>query len=63
MSAKNQVTEGVYQDIEMPSFMQLRDFMSPVNQFGEIGALIVMGNLICRQPRRQGVITGIAQFV
>lgn len=59
VSAKNQVTEGVYQDIEMPSFMQLRDFMSPVNQFGEIGALIVMGNLICRQPRRQGVITGI----
>lgn len=59
VSSKNQVTEGVYQDIEMPSFMQLRDFMSPVNQFGEIGALIVLGNVICRQPRRQGVITGI----
>jgi hypothetical protein len=33
--------------------------MSPINQFGEIGALIVMGNLICRAPRRQGKITGI----
>lgn len=63
VSAKNQVTEGVYQDIEMPSFMQLRDFMSPVNQFGEIGALIVLGNLICRQPRRQGVVTGITAFI
>ena len=59
VSSRNEVTEGVYKDIEMPSFLQLRDFMSPVNQFGEIGALIVMGNLICRQPRRQGVITGI----
>lgn len=57
----NQVTEGVNDDIKMPSFLQLRDFMSPVNQFGDIGALIVMGNLICRQPRRQGVITGITQ--
>lgn len=59
VSSRNEVTEGVYKDMEMPSFLQLRDFMSPVNQFGEIGALIVMGNLICRQPRRQGVITGI----
>lgn len=62
VSSTNQVTEGVYKDIQMPSFMQLKDFMSPTNQFGEIGALIVMGNLICRQPRRQGVITGITQL-
>lgn len=59
VSSNNQVTEGVYKDIPLPSFMQVRDFMSPVNQFGEIGALIVMGNLICRQPRRQGKLTGI----
>ncbi len=59
VGSRNEVTEGVYKDIEMPSFLQLRDFMSPVNQFGEIGALIVLGNLICRQPRRQGKITGI----
>lgn len=58
----NEVTEGVYDDIKQPSFLQLRDFMSPVNQFGDIGALIVLGNLICRQPRRQGVITGITKI-
>ena len=52
-------TEGVDSDIKQPSFLQLKDFMSPINQFGEIGALIVMGNLICRAPRRQGKITGI----
>jgi hypothetical protein len=63
VGSKNEVTEGVYKDIEMPSFLQLRDFMSPVNQFGEIGALIVLGNLICRSPRRQGKITGITAIV
>jgi len=62
VSSNNEVTEGVYSEVEMPSFLQLRDFMSPVNQFGEIGALIVMGNLIHRQPRRNGVITGITQL-
>lgn len=55
------VTEGPDADIKQPSFLQLKDFMSPVNQFGEIGALIVMGNYICRAPRRQGKITGITQ--
>jgi hypothetical protein len=54
-------TEGPDADIKQPSFLQLKDFMSPVNQFGEIGALIVMGNYICRAPRRQGKITGIQQ--
>lgn len=54
-------TEGPDADIKQPSFLQLKDFMSPVNQFGEIGALIVMGNYICRAPRRQGKITGITQ--
>lgn len=63
VGSRNEVTEGVYKDIEMPSFLQLRDFMSPVNQFGEIGALIVLGNLICRSPRRQGKITGITAIV
>ena len=52
-------TEGANEDIKQPSFLQLKDFMSPINQFGEIGALIVMGNLICKAPRRQGKITGI----
>jgi hypothetical protein len=59
VSSNDQVTEGVYQDVEFPSFLQLRDWMSPVNQFGEIGALVLMGNLICRQPRRMGKLVGI----
>lgn len=62
VSSKNQVTEGVNEDMPMPSFLQLREFLKPVNQFGEIGALIVMGNLIHRNPRRNGKITGITQI-
>ncbi len=62
VSSKNQVTEGINKDIEQPSFLQLREFLKPVNQFGEIGALIVMGNLIHRNPRRNGKITGITQI-
>lgn len=62
VSSKNQVTEGINSDIQQPSFLQLREFLKPVNQFGEIGALIVMGNLIHRNPRRNGKITGITQL-
>ena len=62
VSSKNQVTEGINSDIQQPSFLQLREFLKPVNQFGEIGALIVMGNLIHRNPRRNGKITGITSI-
>lgn len=55
-------TEGANDDIKMPSFLQLKEFMTPINQFGEIGALIVMGNLVCKAPRRQGKLTGITQL-
>ena len=59
VSSVPEKTEGPDEDIKQPSFLQLKDFMAPINQFGEIGALIVMGNYICRAPRRQGKITGI----
>ena len=59
VSSNPEKTEGADADIKQPSFLQLKDFMAPINQFGEIGALIVMGNYICRAPRRQGKITGI----
>jgi hypothetical protein len=59
--SKNQVTEGAYASSPQPSFLQMRDFLSPVNQYGEIGVLIVMGNLIHRNPRRNSKITGITK--
>lgn len=54
-----EVTEGFYKDVPMPSAFQFRELMAPVNAYGEVGLLILMGNLIHRQPRRNGKLTGI----
>jgi hypothetical protein len=54
-----EVTEGFYKDVKFPSAWQFRELMSPVNQYGEVGLLILMGNLIHKQPRRNGKLTGI----
>lgn len=60
ISSGVEVTEGFYEDVPMPSsWLQFREMMSPVNQYGEIGALLLIGNLICRQPRRFGKLTGV----
>jgi hypothetical protein len=54
-----EVTDGFYKDVPMPSAFQFRELMSPVNQYGEVGLLLLMGNLIHRQPRRNGKLTSI----
>lgn len=54
-----EVTEGVYKDKPVATAFQMKDLMMPTNQFASIGQLIALGNLICRQPRRVGKITGI----
>lgn len=54
-----EVTEGFYKNVPMPSAFQFRELMSPVNAYGEVGLLILMGNLIHRQPRRNGKLTGV----
>lgn len=54
-----EVTQGYYKDVPMPSAFQFRELMSPVNAYGEVGALILMGNLIHRQPRRNGKLINI----
>jgi len=59
ISSNIEVQEGFYYDIKFPSAWQFRDMMSPVNQYGEVGLLFLMGNLVCGQPRRNGKLTGI----
>jgi len=54
-----QVQEGFYKDVNFPAVWNFRDMMSPVNQYGEVGLLILMGNLVSTQPRRQGKLIGI----
>jgi type II secretory pathway pseudopilin PulG len=54
-----EVTEGYYKNVTFPAAWQFRELIAPVNQYGEVGLLILMGNLIHRQPRRNGKLTGI----
>lgn len=54
-----EVTDGFYKDVPMPSSFQFRELMSPVNAYGEVGLLILMGNLLHRQPRRNGKLINI----
>jgi len=51
--------EGFYADVPFPSAFQFRDMMSSINQLGEVGVVILLGNVIDRQPRRNGKLTGI----
>lgn len=53
------ITEGTLKSTPMPSAFQFRDFMKSINQNGEMGVLFFAGNYYCRQPRRQGKLTGI----
>lgn len=59
VSSEIEVQEGFYYDVKFPSAWQFRDMMSPVNQYGEVGLLFLMGNLVCGQPRRNGKLIGI----
>lgn len=51
--------EGFYEDVPFPSAFQFRDMMSAINQFGKVGVLILLGNLIDKQPRRNGKLIAI----
>lgn len=62
ISSKIEVTENPNKEDQKPSFLQMRDFLSPVNQLGEVAALVVLGNLIHRNPRRNGKLTGITNI-
>jgi hypothetical protein len=51
--------QGFYEDVPFPSAFQFRDMMSAINQFGKVGVLILLGNLINKQPRRFGKLIAI----
>jgi hypothetical protein len=53
------ITEGTLKSNPNPAAFQWRDFMNSINQNGELGVLLFAGNYYCRQPRRQGKLTGI----
>lgn len=51
-------TTGAYDNLKV-SAVQFRDFMQPVNQLSEVGIFVMYGNLICTNPNRNALITGV----
>lgn len=54
-----QVSKGVYDENPKPTAFQMTDFRMPTNQLGKVGQIVLYGNFINEQTRRQGAITGI----
>jgi hypothetical protein len=59
VTLSNEATKGVFAGEPSPSAFQITEMMNPYNQLGDIGHIIVYGNLINRNPVRSGVITGV----
>lgn len=51
-------TNGAYDNYKVSAF-QFRDMMMPVNQLSEVGIFVMYGNLICLNPNRNALISGI----
>lgn len=52
--------EGVYNDVPSENTgFQWTGFMRPINQYGEVGHIYLLGNMTTFQPRRHGRLTGI----
>lgn len=52
------VTTGAYDNYKVSAF-QFRDMMMPVNQLSEVGIFVMYGNLVCLNPNRNALISGI----
>ena len=52
------VTTGAYDSYKVSAF-QFRQMMMPVNQLSEVGIFVMYGQLGCKNPNRNGLITGI----
>lgn len=52
--------EGVYSEIPSKNTgFQWTGFMRPINQYGEVAHIYLLGNQVCWHPRRQGRLTGV----
>ena len=52
--------DGVYSEVPSKNHgFGWTGFKVPTNQFGEVGQIILLGNLVTWQPRRHGRLTGI----
>lgn len=59
ISMQTTSTDGIYSEIANKSAFQLKPTQTAPNAWGEFGQIILAGQYICRQPRRNGKLTGI----
>lgn len=50
--------DGVY-NIPVTTGFTFLPYQRPVNQYGQVGHILLMGNLICTNPRNQAILYGI----
>jgi len=51
--------EGVYTDVPKTQGFAFSGFNKPIDQYGKVGHIILMGNLISDSPRHLGVMIGL----
>lgn len=57
---RGDVVEGVYdKEAVRGTAFQFRDFMNPINQLAEVGIFVLYGQMLHRDPRKNGKITGV----
>ena len=59
VSFKSDLIEGVYANVPVVTGFSFSGFNTPIDQYGRVGHIILMGNLICKNPRFGGVAVGI----
>jgi len=52
------VVNGPYDDYSVSAF-QFREMLQPVNSLSEVGVFVMYGNIVCLNPNRNELITGI----
>ena len=50
--------DGVY-NVPVTTGFSFSDYTMPVDQYGKVGHIILMGNLICSNPRNNSILIGI----
>jgi len=51
--------ESVYSEVPHTTGFSFSGFNTPIDQYGRVGHILLMGNLICKDPRSGGILIGI----
>ncbi len=60
IAMRSATIDGVMAEAPKTSGFAFTGFTMPISQFGLVGHLVLLGNLICKDPRKNGILTGIS---